>query len=205
MEHSCSIKTISLIIITVSLIILIILFSTHLLTSKEHGIIHLSPAADLLRQVYQAQVEQKLVGEWAHMTDWAGKLVGTMLRIAALIHITETAADPTAVPVSENCVHRAMQIADFLASHAAYAYSLINQDTDLSDAEYMLKRISSAGVAALTKRELYQLCHGRFSNVKAMEPGIQLLVEHGYIRVEKRQTGGRPTEVLTLHPSLLQE
>lgn len=174
-----------------------------LLASQFRGGFKLSEEAEDVRKEYQAVVEQKLVGDWSELSDWAGKLMGTMLRIAALIHVAESQGDPTALPVSADCISRAIQIADYLASHAVAAYAQINADTSIADADYILRRLVYIGKSETSKRDLFQQCHSRFASMKEMEPGFQLLCEHGFVRVDVRKGKGRPSEVIHLHPSLL--
>ena len=47
--------------------------------------ITLSPEADMLLESFSAEVESKLKHEYADIADWAGKLVGAVLRIAGVL------------------------------------------------------------------------------------------------------------------------
>ena len=57
----------------------------NLLAEEKQGVpeeILLSPDADSLLEVFAYEVETKLKTEYADISDWAGKLVGAVLRIA---------------------------------------------------------------------------------------------------------------------------
>ena len=49
------------------------------------NLIYLSPEADRLLEQFAYEVEGKLKNEYADIPDWAGKLVGMVLRIAGLL------------------------------------------------------------------------------------------------------------------------
>ena len=69
------------------------------------------------------------------------------------------------------------------------------------DGKYILKRIQAAGRPEISKRDLAQVCRGRFPTVEAFEPGLNELVRRGYIRIEKPTGGrGRPAEKVVLNP-----
>ncbi|NCE65329.1 DUF3987 domain-containing protein [Pseudoflavonifractor sp. 524-17] len=68
-------------------------FVRRILADQGGGVVHLSPEANTIREDYQAYIEKKLGGEWEHMRDWGGKLVGAMVRIAALLHLSSFPAN----------------------------------------------------------------------------------------------------------------
>lgn len=51
-------------------------------------------------------------------------------------------------------------------------------------------------------RDLYHSCKGKFRTVDDMQPGLNELIERGFIRIVKQQTGkaGRPSEVIEVNP-----
>jgi len=58
------------------------------------------------------------------------------------------------------------------------------------------------GQSEMSKKELFDLCRKRtgLEAAENMEPGLNVLIQRGYIRVEKHLTGGRPTEIILLNP-----
>ena len=54
-------------------------------TFEAPEIITLSPDADILLEEFANEIEPKLKGEFADIADWAGKLVGAVLRISAIL------------------------------------------------------------------------------------------------------------------------
>lgn len=178
-------------------------FVRRILSGTDTGIIRLSAEAHTLRLEYAAHVEQRLGGEWEHMRDWGGKLVGAMLRIAALIHAAEAQGSPAETPISPEVLTAAVKIAEFLGVHAMSAYQVMGADETYEDAKHLWKRIKGTGQDEITKRDLWQLCKGKFKKVDAMEPSMQALIEMGYIREIETTTGerGRPSKKLLVNPT----
>ena len=169
-------------------------------STQGKGIIRLSPEADSLRCEYQAYVEKKLGDEWDTMRDWGGKIVGAMVRIAALMHCAEVMGDPTETPISAEVMYAAVCIAEYLGAHAAAAYQVMGADSSYEDARYLWRRVESAGVGEISKRDLFNICKGKFRTVAEMNPAIETLVDMGYIRESTIATGGRPTTKIVVNP-----
>lgn len=94
-------------------------FVRRILADRGSGIVRLSDDANTIREDYQAYIEKKLGGEWEHMRDWGGKLVGAMVRITALLHLSSFSATE---PISPETMAGATSIAEFLGAHAEAAY-----------------------------------------------------------------------------------
>lgn len=175
-------------------------FVRRILSTTTGGTIQLSSEADKIRKSYQGYVEEKLGGEWEFMRDWGGKLVGAMVRIAALMHAAEAQGDPTAVPISPEVMTGAVRIAEFLGKHAEAAYQVMGADRDYEDAKYLWRRIQGTGKDKLTKNELLQLTRGKFKKAESIEPSLQMLITMNYVIRESRKTGGRPSEIILVNP-----
>lgn len=177
-------------------------FVRHILADNGRGVIRLSPEADRVRKDYAAYIEQKLGNEWECMRDWGGKLVGATVRIAALMHAAEVQGSPADIPISPEVMEGAVKIAEFLGVHAMAAYQMMGADETQADARYLWRRIEGTGRDEISKRDLFQLCKGKFKRVEEMEPALQALKEMGYIREAEQSTGGRPTKTLSINPAL---
>ena len=68
------------------------------------------------------------------------------------------------------------------------------------NAKYILKKLLAGGWQQLSKRDLFRQCDGRIRTVEDMEPGLKVLVDRGYIYIDRISTGGRPTEKIILNP-----
>lgn len=170
-------------------------FIKRILSDQGSGTVKLSPPADEIRAAFQAYIEPKLVGELEHLSDWAGKLTGAVVRIAALLHLSSF---PVTQPISPETMEAATCIGEFLIAHAKAAYQVMGASEEQADAKYLWRRIK--GRDDFSKRDLFNSCKGKFKTVESMEPGLYMLVDMGYIRLEEVQTGGRPTQKIKVNP-----
>ncbi len=172
-------------------------FVRQILSNQGSGTVHLDRDADEIRIDYQRYVEGKLGGEWEHMRDWGGKATGAMVRIAALLHLSSF---PDTEPISPETMAGATSIAEFLGAHAMAAYRVIGADEAQESAKYLWRRIEATRQSAITQRDLFDLCKGKFKKVENMTPALQTLVNMGYVRVEEQSTGGRPSKKIVVNP-----
>ena len=68
-------------------------------------------------------------GSLADITDWGGKLVGTVARIAANIHVADHAAtgEVWKTLVGSSALSRAIELAPYLVQHAIAAFALMGR------------------------------------------------------------------------------
>ena len=181
-------------------------FVKQILNDNGRGMIHLSAEADQLRMEYQSEIERRLGTEWEFMQDWGGKLVGACLRIAALIHAGTVLGEQNAIvqkPISIETMEAAVKIAEFLSVNAEAAYKVMGASESYEDAKYLWRRIMESGKTELSKRDLFNLCKGKFKTVEQMQPSFQILIERSFIREEEKKIGGRPTKKLMVNPMAL--
>lgn len=131
---------------------------------------------------------------------WAGKLHGQIMRIAGIIHCCLYMNNAAQTPVSLETMRAAEHIGLYFLEHAKVTFKMagLSEGKDVRDAKYILKRLD--GQDGTTKRELHQRCKGKFPKVEDMEPGLKVLIDHGYIAVENIRTGRRPTEKIRINP-----
>lgn len=164
------------------------LFVQSILSDHDAGIIQLSAEAHRVRLNYAACIEQRLGNEWEHIQDWGGKLVGAMMRIAALFHAAKVKEHPANVLIDAETVEGAVKIAEYLGCHAIAAYQVMGSNKANEDAKYILKRLTSV-CDKITRTELTRLCRGRFSKARDMEPALEVLIERGFIKEAETEIG----------------
>ena len=162
-------------------------FVRRILADQGSGVVRLSDGANKNREDYQKYVEQKLGGAWEFMADWGGKLVGAMVRIAALLHLSSF---PVNEPISAEIMAAAICIAEFLGAHAEAAYQTMGADASIEDAKYLWRRLADNGEDEISKRDLFRLVRGKFKKVEHMEAPLRVLTEYGYIRIEDVERDG---------------
>jgi replicative DNA helicase len=165
----------------------------------EH-VIGLSAEAYALWLDFASWIEPQLgdFGPLAHISDWAGKLAGAVARIVGLLHLADLAGHqaPWSVPVPSATMARAIAIGRYLIPHARAAFAEMGADPNQSDAKYLLEWIRRDGADGFTRRDAFEATKGHFRQVESMEPALELLQRHSYIRrrTSAARTGpGRPT------------
>lgn len=168
----------------------------------EARIIHASPEAHQEAKRFFEELEPRLADDLDDLEGWAGKYHGQVMRIAGIIHCCIHAGDAAEKPVSLNTMQQAETIGGYCLEHARAAFQLmgLSDSKEVKDAKYILKRIHASGLYDTTKRELFRQCDGRMHSMEEMEPGLKVLVDRGYIRIDKIKTGGRPTERIVFNP-----
>lgn len=177
-------------------------------------VITLSDEADAMLEAFSEEIEPKLKTDYVDIADWAGKLVGSTVRIAALLcraesRIAEEFMDELEpFVVSGDVMTRAILIGRYFIEHAKSAFSLLGADESIKNCKYVLSAIKNAGLAEVNRRDIMRLCRS-FKTKYAVQPVIDQLVEYGYLAIkpDARQSGrGRtPLEVYMVNPYIMTE
>ncbi len=167
-------------------------------------------AAEMVLQAMEA-LEPRLDpygGDLGHLADWGGKLIGTTVRIAALLHAAWHLQDGYRWPVSEDTLARALAAGEYFTAHALAVFDFMGADPAAEDARAVLAWIRRTGQARFTRRDLHRALSARFKKAGDMDPALEMLAGHGWIRpavtAEPGSQGGRrPSPAFDAHPSLL--
>jgi len=137
-------------------------------------------------------------GRLTHMTDWAGKLAGAVVRIAGLIHMAldrKGDHEPWSNPIGVETIERAISFGKYFLAHAEAVFGKVGTDLKIKDAKYVINWMKRKGVTTFTKRDVFEGTKCKFESVAKLEPVLDLLVERGYIRCMQskiRRGAGRP-------------
>jgi hypothetical protein len=181
---------------------------------REPHVLRFSPEAQDEMERFMLWVEPRLAegAEFGDMTDWAGKLAGTVARIAGILHMLEYAGkmEPWKLEIAPHAVRRAIKVGHYLIPHAKYALAFMGSDPTVEDAKYILRWIERKECEWFTKREAFEGTKGRFGKVSELEPGLELLVAHGYIReapnqAQPRGPGRKPSPRYEVNPLIKSE
>nr|MBR4281389.1 DUF3987 domain-containing protein [Clostridia bacterium] len=140
--------------------------------------------------------ERFLVGEGQAISDWASKYIGAVLRIAGLIHAAEMQPEGSPL-ITEATITRAICIGQYFLQHSLYAYSMMGTDLSIQKARFVLAKLCKKEITQIKRSELFQMCRGKFfKKTEELLPTLELLVDHGYIRMEEPEhfTVGRPPD-----------
>ncbi len=139
-------------------------------------------------------------GELDSLADWAGKLVGAIARIAALVHLVE---GNVREPVSTYTTECAIRIGEYLLPHAKAAFMLMDTDQEAADAQYLLAWLQRKRKVLFTQRDVFEGTKGRFRSVERLRPILDLLVERRFIRPispDSPPKRGRPSVGYEVNP-----
>ena len=166
-------------------------------TPKTPELIYLSPEADKLLEDFACEVESKLKTEYADIPDWAGKLVGAVLRISGLLcrASNATCVDfldiPDSMVVSKEEMSGAIAIGRYFSEHSRAAYSLMGADDLVKQSQYTLDAIVKNGLLEFTRRDIMRICRS-FKTADAVQPVLNHLADLGYVALkETEQTFGK--------------
>lgn len=184
-----------------------------ILTALDEPVtVTMTKAADLAVERLQERFEVQLRPDepLAHIKDWAGKLVGHIARIAVLLHLADNAAGDWRAPVQAAAVDRAAEIAEYFTAHTLAVFDLIAADPATEDAHALLQWLQRP------KRDGTHRTHikahdavassRRYKKVADVEPALQLLEQHGWLRTDQPPAAGqrgRPQAVTyRVHPAV---
>ncbi len=181
------------------------------LTLESPKKLSLTPDAREVMRAYEKSVELQLRkdGTMGDMTDWGGKLVGAVCRIAAILHVAGFAYPLTELTyeVSAAAMYAAVRIGGFLAEHARAAYWDMRSDDDLDNARYICEWLIRKKASEVKQSEMYRAMARRFKRSEDMVPALMLLKARHYIReftphpADKR---AHPSPVIVVNPSLFE-
>lgn len=152
------------------------------------------------------EIEGRLKGDLAEISDWAGKFVGAVLRISGILHVMKYPKDSMFDAVDRETMEHAVIIGRYFLTHAKAAYSLMGADTVNKDAQHLLSFIKRERLAEFSRRDAMRLCRS-FKTADSLQPVLNRLCEYGYIAVKPQEPvsgiGRRPSDVYVTNPAVL--
>lgn len=182
------------------------LIETILSSDNEQEPISLDDGArEVLEDLFN-EIEGRLKGDLAEISDWAGKFVGAVLRISGILHIMKYPKDSMFDSVDRETMENAVAIGRYFLAHAKAAYSLMGADTVNKDAQYLLSFIKRERLTEFSRRDAMRLCRS-FKTADSLQPVLNRLCEYGYIAVKLQEpilgVGRRPSEIYLTNPAVL--
>lgn len=141
----------------------------------------LERAASLAWLDFAAKVETELDGgEFAGMTDWAGKLPGAVARLAGVLHVAGE-PEPHARAISKETMQQAIALGVVFAEHSRAVYALMGSDPATEGGKKVLAWIRRTRAEKFTTQECWQGVRSSFHTMPPLRAALGLLVERGYI------------------------
>lgn len=182
------------------------LIETILSSDNEQEPISLDDGArEVLEDLFN-EIEGRLKGDLAEISDWAGKFVGAVLRISGILHVMKYPKDSMFDAVDRETMEHAVIIGRYFLAHAKAAYSLMGADTVNKDAQHLLPFIKRKRLAEFSRRDAMRLCRS-FKTADSLQPVLNRLCEYAYIAVKPQELvsgiGRRPSEIYVTNPAVL--
>jgi len=171
-------------------------------TVREGTLLRLDDAAETRFVEYRCWHETQLgpLGDLHPYADWASKLPGALLRIAALLHLAGGGSEAAATPISLDTIERVIELSAYLIPHAKHAIALIHDNERLELAAKCWAWIDKTDADEVRFRDLQRGVH---EEAEEVERAVEALAERHLVRLEERAAqgrGGRPSRVLVVNP-----
>jgi replicative DNA helicase len=181
--------------------------------ADDPAVLVLDERAEVAVRRIQDALEPTLAGDGelaspASLSEWGGKYVGAVVRIAGLLHLAQHGAG-TGVkrPVQAETIGDAERIGRYFKAAAINVFSQIGAGPDIADAMYLLERVARLGADEVSERELLVASsRSRFPTKADMAPALKRLVNHGYLIplvTPKPTGGGRVSPRFKVHPATI--
>ncbi|MFN2510922.1 MAG: DUF3987 domain-containing protein [Pyrinomonadaceae bacterium] len=158
--------------------------------------LYLTAEANGLLKEFERELEPKLVddGELGALTDWAGKLAGAVVRLAAILWLINKSENliPWPEKIDADAMIRAIELGRYLTEHARIAFAEMGADAEVENAKRLLRWIEKSDTRKFTRREAHQAHRSWFKTVDAIDPALDLLESHSYIRSHAENSDKRP-------------
>jgi hypothetical protein len=164
-----------------------------------------SPGADRAMRSFESWLEPQLAEgeELSHLAGWANKLAGAIARIAGILHVADGIGQgrPWQEPIREETVIAAIRLGrDYLLPHALAAFGMMGADPRIASANQVLRGIQSlvegvelveSAPLSVSRRQIHQKHRGLFNTVDDLDPILDLLVKHNWLRSTGKGERGR--------------
>jgi hypothetical protein len=139
--------------------------------------------------------------ELSAMGDWGGKLPGTALRIAGLLHLVEHGVDRFVI--NRNTIDRSVYLCELLIHHAKAAFGLIGADVVVCGAQKVFRWMLEQGLTVFTKTDCLRAHKSSFQGDE-LDKALASLEERNIIRPVVIPTAGRSATNYIVNPKLTQ-
>ena len=161
-------------------------------------------AREVLEDLFN-EIEGRLKGDLAEISDWAGKFVGAVLRIGGILHVMKYPKDSMFDPVDRETMENAVSIGRYFLEHAKAAYSLMGADAVNKNARLFLAAVKRKRLTEFSRRDAMRLYRG-CKTVESLQPVLDRLCEYGDLAVKpvppSYGPGRKPSDTYLVNPAV---
>ena len=127
---------------------------------------------------------------------------GAAARMAGLIHLMEGGGPGE---ISLTTMETALELASIFLAHALVVYDEMGADENLTIARKIWAWVERVRKSEFPKRDAFNALRGSYPTMDKLEPGFKILAERNYLATwRNKDTGGRPSDVCTANPALME-
>ena len=156
---------------------------------------------------YGAELDRRTKeGDLGRIHRWANKLWGATARIAGILHMGDQVEGPGVISpvIAEQTMDRAIVIARYFEAHAIVAFGPAVLSAREEGARTVLGWIERRRQPFFDHRRAVRAHNGRLDG-KAVELALEILLDHGHIRVAVHDGPRNRKPRYEVHPRLLRE
>jgi hypothetical protein len=158
--------------------------------------------ADAWREALESRLRGNELKEYPAFESHLAKYRSLMPSLALLIHLVNIAGGEGHGPVSLNATCMAMLWCDFLEAHAQKIYAEELRPGMIA-AHLLAEKIRSRKVAdGQSVRSIYEHHWSGLRTAHEVNAALDFLSGLNWVRVSPESTGGRPSEIIRIHPAL---
>lgn len=187
----------------------------NILEDEARGeIITLSDEAYKLLCDFATSLEPKLKTALEDMSDWAGKLVGNISRLSALlarssiIKNNDFLGNNEPVVVSKEVMAGAIKLGEYFLEHAKVAFNYIIYLQEFKEIEKILEKLKEKGIEEFTVRDLMRL-YRKIKSADEARKIIGRLIDYGYVDIRTSTTKGtkksKKDNIYVVNPIILSQ
>lgn len=170
-------------------------------------VLQLEPDASEALRNFEIWIEPQLseFGPLGSISDWGGKLVGAVARIAALLHMVGSigCGSQWQAPITRVTMERAIDLGTHFIPNAKAAFAEMGADPVVEKSKKLLRWIAHADLDSFTQRDAHQALRGVFTTPAELEAPLLILIGRDFIRMrtqERKGPGRKGSPVFDVNP-----
>ena len=163
-----------------------------------------SPSGQEIFNTWRNELETRLRSDHGlppAMESHLAKYRSLMPSLALIFHLVEAADNGTeSGPVSERAAIMAAAWCEYLESHAGRVYGGAIMP-GMESAREIVKHIKRGAVQdGHRPKDIYRNHWSKLATPEEVKAGLDVLIEYDWLTVNKKDTGGKPSEIIRLNP-----